>query len=320
MNIFMYNCNMKLTVIFLFTYILSAQTIERTQIQMGTYANIKIAQEHQNLIQNGFNELQIVEYALSSYKETAEIYRLNKNKRLSISPLTYEALSKSVNYYQDTDGYFNITIGSITKELYHFGEIESIPKDEDIRDAQVDINGLEFNSTSAVLSNHTTLDLGGMGKGFGVDKVSNLFINNGVKRGYIALSGDIRCLDRCSMAIESPFKETVIATFDTINPNTSISTSGTYRRYVNNKEHHHLINPKSKRQSETFVSVTLISLGDNSKLDAYATAIGTMEQDEALEFLKSHPYIGYILIDRSKNIYKGNLENLIYDLNFITPF
>ena len=83
-----------------------------------------------------------------------------------------EALRLAERYYKRTDGYFNVAIGSITKELYHFGEDECLPDAEALKRSDVNISALHIKNGIATIAKDMKIDLGGMGKGFCVDKVS----------------------------------------------------------------------------------------------------------------------------------------------------
>ncbi|HHD75451.1 MAG TPA: hypothetical protein ENK95_01350 [Campylobacterales bacterium] len=110
------------------------------------------------------------------------------------------------------------------------------------------------------------------------------------------------------MYIDSPFTGEPFIKLHTKQPNTSISTSGTYRRFVDNEKHHHLINPKTKKQGRTFSSITLLTHTNNTEIDAFATAIGTMNESQALKLLVNREDIGYLLIKSNGNILYGNLK------------
>ena len=146
----------------------------RTQVMMGTYVTISLEKEQMEHSKAVFERLKKVEMALSSYDPQAEIYRLNHEHETEISPDTYEALQLSAHYYKQTNGYFDITIGSITKGLFHFGEDERIPSQKELLDAKVDFKGLHFTKIKAWTDEGVKVDLGGMGKGFGVDKAVEL--------------------------------------------------------------------------------------------------------------------------------------------------
>ena len=295
----------------------ASEMLERTQVMMGTFATISLPQEKGAQLQKSFELLKAVEASLSSYDPRADIYRLNHNREVDLSPYAYEALQRSRHYYGVSGGYFDITVGSITKELYRFGEDERIPQKEELEKAKIDINGLHFNREKAWLEKGTVVDLGGMGKGFGVDKAAAYLQEQNITVGRVALSGDIRCLNICKMALQNPFGEGTIASFSTKYPNTALSTSGNYRRYVGDKTNNHLIDPKIKRSEKTFASITLISRGPNSDIDAYATAASVMPREKAVAFLKQRD-LAYILITAAgERIVSENIDRYVSDLAFV---
>ncbi|WP_304545897.1 FAD:protein FMN transferase [Sulfurimonas microaerophilic] len=278
---------------------LSAQT--RTQVHMGTLVSITV-DDHQELIDDGFAIIREVDYALSSYKAEGDIYKLNYWHFVQIHPLTYEALKLSQDYYETTYGYFDITIGSITKDLYRFGENkEFIPHPLLLQAAKVGFSGLKYNQETAQISKGIKVDLGGMGKGFGVQKVTEFFIKKGVKKAIVAASGDIRCIGICKVGVQDPFSEGKLFDIETKKSVSGITTSGNYRRYVASQKNNHLISPYLRQSEKTFASITLISELSSSDLDAYATAVSVMPYTLAKQFLDEKP-LGYILITTDKKL------------------
>jgi len=250
--------------------------------------------------------------ALSSYDKNALISKLNAKKYIPTSNILVDILIKSKKYYKNTHGYFDITIGSITKKLYHFGEDEQIPSKEALSLAPLGIHNIIINQEEIRLENNITLDLGGIGKGYGVDVLAAYYKKRHITKGQIALSGDIRCLKLCSIDIQNPFEEegTIASVYAKV-PNLSISTSGTYRRYIKERSQHHLINPKNKSQGRDFVSVTIMSQENNTLCDVMATAISTMSKEDALKFVKSQNIFAYILITPTGEEISGNLEKFV---------
>lgn len=296
--------------------LLFSEMLERTQVLMGTFATITLPQANTQEQQKSFEILRSVERALSSYDPNADIYRLNHERDTFITPYSYEAFRLSQRYYRESDGYFDITVGSITKGLYHFGEKERLVSRDELQKAKISFNGLRFSANRASLEDGVTVDLGGMGKGFGVDKVALYLKEQNITSGRVALSGDIRCLDICKMVIQNPFGEGEVAIFTTKQANTAISTSGNYRRYVGSKSHNHLIDPKQKKSQQNFASITLLSHGYNSDIDAYATAASVMPLEKAISFLDGLD-VGYVLITNSGDQYiNDDLDSYVRQLRF----
>ena len=274
---------------------------QRTKILMGTFITISVNKKYKHHITPAFAIVKDVEKSLSSFDETALLYQLNKNKTIALDNNLYEALTLSARYYEQTQHYFNIAIGKITKDLYRFGEEQRIPKKEQLQQSNISLKNLIFNKNSASLRDNIKLDLGGMGKGFAVSKVADYFKDKNITDVKIAASGDIQCLGFCKIEIRNPFSNSPLAIFRTKKQNMSISTSGNYNRYVKETKNNHLINPKTKLSANEFISITLISELSSSDIDAFTTAVSVMPKEKALKFLKSLD-VGYILLDIKNNL------------------
>ncbi|MEA3521680.1 MAG: FAD:protein FMN transferase [Campylobacterota bacterium] len=263
----------------------SQNMLVRSRLSMGTIAKLSAPNFQKEILQTSFERLKEIEKSLSSYDKKALVYQLNNSLHVRLNEDIYKALELSKNYYKRSDGYFNIMIGAITKDAYSFGEDEKVPSFYELDLSKISFDGLSFDKNEANLSAGFKVDLGGMGKGFGVDEVYKLYLASDVKKGLIALSGDIRCIDNCSIEIQNPFAEGIIGGFRSLKSGLAISTSGNYRRFVKEKKNHHLINPKDKRPAKSFASITLVSYTSSADLDAYATAASVMPREKALKFL-----------------------------------
>jgi len=307
---------MKLLFLLLAFYTLNAEMTSRTKVLMGTFATLSLDSKDKRHFKPAFDTLNDVDNALSSYKTDSPIFVLNQKKSTTLLPLTYEALVRSKRYYEESDGYFNIAVGSVTKELYKFGEDESLPSVEALKKSDTSFKSLRFNEKEAFISNNIKIDLGGMGKGFGVDKAMAFLKSKSVNKAIIALSGDIRCLGVCSIEIQNPFKQVPFAGFKTKKIEMGISTSGNYNRYVKSTQNNHLINPKTKLSQTKFASITLISELPNSDLDAYATAASVMPRETAYKFLESLK-LAFVVVETDKSVVVSkNIKEYVKELLF----
>lgn len=278
-----------------FMTLLPLHAAERTRVMMGTFATVTLPDTNVSCSDDAFAAMETVDRTLSSYDPHAEIYRLNHERSIRISPMTHDALLKAKHYYVQSGGYFDVTVGAITKGEFHFGEAERLPDESERKRAAVGFSLLEFNATHARLKPGAMVDLGGFGKGYGIDRAADALKRCGISHATVGLSGDIRCLGSCLLAIQDPFSEGVLMTFRTRLPETGISTSGNYRRYVGDKTHNHLIDPKTHNSEQVFASVTLVGSAPNSDLDAWTTAASVMPPKKAVAFLSSLP-VGYVIV------------------------
>lgn len=279
---------------------------------MGTYCTITLENPATPEIQEGFDYLRKIESVLSSYQPDSQVSRLNRGETVAYDPMLAEVLQRGRDFYTITEGYFDITVGSITKKLYHFGEEEQIPTEAQKQQAHLGIDRIEIGKEEISVGEGIVIDLGGVGKGYAIDLLSTAYREKNITQGSIALSGDIRCLDACTVEIQDPFtEEGTVAVLQSKIPNLSVSTSGTYRRYVQQQKEHHLINPKKKTQGRAFVSVTVVTAADNAYADAMATAISVMPYEEAVAFVRSQEKFGYLLISAEGQQRLGNLEKFV---------
>ncbi len=297
---------------------LEAKTLSQTQVIMSTFITISLDEKDKKYLKKGFEIFKDIDNSLSSYKSGAKIYQLNNELSVELDSYTYEALKLSQKYYKETDGYFDITIGSITKNLYRFGEDERVVSKNELQKAKVGMDTLKYIKFKAFIKEGTKIDLGGIGKGFGVDKVAEYFKKNGVNSAIIAASGDIRCLSICKVDIQNPFENKALLTFKTKKENLGVTTSGSYNRFIKTIKHNHLINPKLKKPQTKFISITLIGSIPSAGLDAYATAVSVMPIKKAYKFLNSID-VAYVVLKSnkeltiSKNIDKYTDELLLSD-------
>ena len=195
-----------------------------------------------------------------------------------------------------------------------FGEEERVPSTKELQNSLVNFGVLTFTQEEASLQANAKVDLGGMGKGYGVDKVVEYLKENSISNAIVSASGDIRCLNACRVEVQNPFDEGFLAAFNTQESDMGISTSGNYNRYVKSTKHNHLIDPKTKASQNKFVSITLVSNLPNSDLDAYATAASIMPIDKAYVFLNSKE-LAYIVMQSDKEIVvSSNINFYIKDL------
>ena len=297
-----------------FVVLIDAQTFCRTKVEMGTFITISVDVEDKNFVEEGFKILHDVTLSLSSYDPKALVYKLNNFKEVDLDNYLYEALQLSQYYYKQSDGYFDVRVGAITKGLFRFGEDERVPTSTELEKAKLSFEGLWFDKERATLMDGMKIDLGGMGKGFGVDKVFAFYKEKGVQKVVISASGDIRCLERCDVEVHNPFGDAPLASFKTSKTEMGISTSGNYNRYVQSTQYNHLIDPKSKKSQNSFISITLISSLPNSDLDAYATAASVMPLKKAYSFLENLD-LAYIILQSNKELkLSPNISNYTTDL------
>lgn len=280
---------------------------------MGTYARVNVFGGTNEDIDAAFSRIRDLDNLLSDYKPDSQISQINRSAgkaSVEVSGEVKEVLQTALRVAEETKGAFDPTIGALTIGLYHFGrENVRVPTDEEIDKAKALVNyrWVRIDGKRVFLEKEgMMLDLGGVGKGFAVDKAVEALKKRGIKKGLVSISGDMRAFGGdWLVGIKNPAGEDAIAAFKTRGRDLAISTSWDYDGYVekDGKAYHHLLNPKSGKPTGDFQSITVIMEGNNTLADAYATSLYVMGKQRALEFLGSHPEIGAFMVFSNGEIY-----------------
>jgi thiamine biosynthesis lipoprotein len=300
-------------------------SVERVQFHMGTYARVLIYGGDNQDAEAAFDTIGVLDDLLSDYKPESEISRINSmagKESVKASGEVIEILNTAKSVARETGGSFDPTIGALTIGVYRFGrESGSVPSDEAIVKARslVNYKWLRVEDGRAYLEKEgMMIDLGGIGKGYAVDKAVGRLKDRGVWRGLVSLSGDIRVFGRDTrIGIKNPSEKGTIASFKTGKGDIAISTSGGYERVIDpgGKDYHHLLVPETGKPGRDFLSVTVVMRGNSALADAYATALFTMGREKAMEFLNSRADIGFFAVYSGGEIYYNDaFTDIVSDL------
>ncbi|MBK8552422.1 MAG: FAD:protein FMN transferase [Ignavibacteria bacterium] len=258
----------------LFSTALSAHTLAQqpryevntTKYLLGTQIDITAIHEDIDSMKKAmyfaFKEIERIQGLMSVQIDTTEASKINLNAGISpvkVSPELYSIINRSITYSKKYNGIFDITIGPISK-LWGFSsdkKITSLP-DKDVIDSLillVDYNSIILNpeDTSVfLLKKGMKIDLGGIAKGYAVDRATEIMRKNGMKDFFVNAGGDIfvsgvKSSDqKWSIGIKNPQDEKkIIAELEV--SDLAIATSGDYERFViiDGKRYHHIFDTRT---------------------------------------------------------------------------
>ncbi len=287
--------------------------IERLQFLMGTYARVSVFGGTDGDIDAAFSRIRDLDNLLSDYKPDSQISQINRSSGkapVEVSSEAKEVLQTALRVAEETNGAFDPTIGALTIGLYHFGmENVRVPTDKEIDRAKALVNyrWVRIDGNRVFLEKEgMMLDLGGVGKGFAVDKAVEALKKRGIKKGLVSISGDMRSFGGdWLVGIKNPAGEDAIAAFKTGGRDLAISTIEDYDGYIekDGRVYHHILNPKSGKAAGDFRSITVIMEGNNTLAHAYAASLYVMGKERALEFLGHHTGIGAFMVFSNGEIY-----------------
>ncbi|HIH2763625.1 MAG TPA: FAD:protein FMN transferase [Candidatus Azoamicus sp.] len=269
---------------------------------MGTNGKIQIFTEEPekafSIAEEAIERMNRIHDLASKFAPDADIAILNRlyNIYNHISDETQELLETSNNYYNLTNGYFDIglgnilTLSNIDKNLPING---NYLKKNDFKKKIVDIK----NNKAKIMRANTTIDLGGIAKGYALDEAMKIFKKNKINHVAIELGGDIKV--NGGMSKNNPWTITIdnkissnlnnITTFKIYSGSIALSASYLKKSPDNTIFKHHIVNPKELRSTDQY-KYTIVT-GENSiTCDALATAIFNMNKDEINDIKNKFKY------------------------------
>ena len=264
-----------------------AEWVERTvDGTMGTRIRVELWAEEratgEAAIDAVMREMQRIDASMSTYKPHSEVSRVNAQAArapMRISRELFDLLATAVEYSRLTDGAFDITYASVGF-MYDFRRRHR-PTESQIEAALPAVNYrnlvLDRQRRTVYFSRPgVRIDLGGIAKGYAVDRGIAVLQQRGVGHALLSAGGDSRIIgDRLGkpwiVGIRHPdHKEQVIARVPLAD--TAISTSGDYERYFdeNGVRYHHILDPAtghpaSKARSATILAPTAMRTDGLSK-------------------------------------------------------
>lgn len=129
-----------------------------------------------------FDEVDRLESELSRFLENSDVARINSlpaNQPLQLGLDTFECLKIAQRIYTETNGAFDITIGSLLKCWRNNDGTprNPSPKEIDLARLHTGTNLLQLDETEHTVrlsASPVEIDLGGIGKGYAVDRVAEL--------------------------------------------------------------------------------------------------------------------------------------------------
>lgn len=288
---------------------------------LDTIITINIYSGQMEAIDYAEAEIRRLESLLSVTDTNSDIYRINSNpdEFIEVSDECFELIKTAVDISDATNGNFDITVYPAVS-LWGFTTSEyKVPVKDEILEAKAKIGYnkiiLDENTKSVKVPIGTSLDLGGIAKGYIADKAAEVLNQNGVTSALLNFGGNIRLIgskpenEAFKIGIKAPFSEGYFATLNA--KDTTASTAGGYERYFeeNGVRYHHILNPHTAAPSESdILSATVI--GDSGAVcDALATASFVTGSKDIRSITTQYPDLSFILLTQNEVYLSKALED-----------
>lgn len=260
------------------------------------------------------NEINRLDKLLSVQKENSEIFKLNQSKKMTVSEDTLTLITRSKEIYTLTDGAFDISCEPLIREWGFYSGLENkVPSQKAIETALEGVGAehIKIKDSTVTLDDNTSLDLGGIAKGYASHKAAEILKDNGVTSALMSLGGNVRAVgskpdgESWSVAVTDPDDNSKsIGTLKISDK--AVVTSGGYQRYFeeNGQTYHHIIDTKTGYPADSGLkSITIVS-DDDALADALSTALFVMGLEKSRKFYSENSSLfGAVFITDKGEIY-----------------
>ncbi len=286
--------------------------VERTVGVMGTDLEIEVIGSDRAHLEAAVAaaeaELRRVEDVMTDWR-SSPLTRLNASAGqgpLAVPSELADIIARAIEITRLTGGAFDITYAGVG----HLWDFKAKPPR--IPDASKIEVGLQFVGAERIdvdakmgrvnLPFGMRIGLGGIAKGYGVDRAMQVLLDLGVEHGIVNAGGDLKALGRngekaWEVAVKHPRDpEQLIALLRL--SNVAMVTSGDYERFfeVDGRRYHHILDPRTGHPSQGAMSASVIAPSAEFA-DALATALCVMGPERGIPLVEGLPRVEAIVID-----------------------
>ncbi len=283
---------------------------------MAMDTNIELKFESENrraaeaIKEDVFAEIERLEGLLSRSLDGSDVAEINRNAGLApveVSPETMAVAQSAVEFARLSEGAFDPTIAPLMDQWGFLGGEFRVPTAAEIEAARalVDYTRLELDLEQGTIylpEAGMSLDLGGIAKGYIVDRGMAVLAQAGVESAFLNAGGDIGLIGAkldgtlWQIGVRHPRDH---SDFVGIIPYSdgAIVTSGDYQRVfeADGERYHHILDPETGRPADSLTSVT-VTAPTVMEADALSTAIFILGPERGLLLVEQLPGIDAILV------------------------
>jgi thiamine biosynthesis lipoprotein len=253
------------------------------------------------------DELRRVEDVFTVWRES-ELTHLNERAGQGPIPVSRElaeVIAVALECGHLTEGAFDITYFPLRPLWDYKAAHPVLPTQEEVRAA---LELVDYRQVAVDLERNTvsmpagfSLDLGGIAKGYGVDRGMQVLLAQGIRSGLVQAGGDTKALGRkfdkpWQIAIKHPRRrEEVFAVLPVVNQ--CVQTSGDYERFfeIDGQRYHHIVDPRTGWPSTGCMSATVIG-PEATFCDGIATALCVLGPEQGLALVERLERVEAVLV------------------------
>lgn len=296
--------------------------VEQSHDSMGTRLDLTTwtgnEAEALDAFESIFQEFDRLEELLSTWAEGSDIQRLNAaagQHPIRVGAEIRDVLKTARQVSEWTDGRFDVTFG-VMSGLWSFDyqdRNESVPDRDEVlrRIGFINYRGLEVDEQegTAFLNREGMIaSLGGIGKGYAVDRAANILRSRGFNDFMIQFGGDLyvggsRGDRMWRLGIRDPRgpEDQIFAALDVTD--TTFSTSGDYERFFirDGRRYHHIIDPVTGEPAQDSRSVTIVT--DSAAVaDGLSTGVFILGPEAGMALIERLPGVEGVIVGANNEV------------------
>jgi thiamine biosynthesis lipoprotein len=303
-----------------------ARVVARTLPVMGTEVTFSAytgdADTAEQAFTAAYDEIRRLERLMTDWERPGEpesdIVKINKaagKKAVKVDPETIEVIEKSLEMSRRSEGAFDITFAAM-HGLWKFDEDmdHTIPAAEEIDKRRKLINWRDVivNAKAGTVKLRRAgmrMGLGGIAKGYAVDRCAAVMHAEGFSNFMVQAGGDLYVAGRKGSAnwmvgVRDPRggPRDIIARMPI--QDHAFSTAGDYERgfVLNGKRYHHIIDPKTGYPATASREVTIFA--PNAFLaDALDDSVFILGPDKGMKLVDSYPDCATLIVDAQNKVW-----------------
>jgi thiamine biosynthesis lipoprotein len=290
----------------------------REEAIMGTRVAVELWSEDAALAERAIDaviaEMRRTDELMSTYKPGSQLSQVNAHaheRPVVVDADIITVVERGLEMSRLSGGAFDVTYASVGY-LYDYrahqrrtdAEIAAALPGVDYRQVVVDREA----RTIRFLKEGVRVDLGGIAKGYAVDRAIERLREMGIRHAMVNAGGDTRLLgDRRGkpwiVGIRDPRAEGRMVTRLPL-ADEAISTSGDYERYfeADGVRYHHILEPGTGRSARAVRSATVLG-PDATLTDALSTTVFVLGVERGMEIVSRVPGVEAVIVDAHGRIY-----------------
>ena len=149
------------------------------------------------IVDEAFDEVDRIDRLMSHYKADSPLSRINREAAqhpVAVEPELFDFIVDAMRYHRDSDGAFDITVGPLMKAWGFFRGDGRVPTENELATARRHVGGAHvlldpISQTISFDESGVELDLGGIAKGYAVDRVVGLLRRRHIAAALISAGG-----------------------------------------------------------------------------------------------------------------------------------